>query len=248
MGRRGKAKKAVDSERPVRKKGGFRDYQTTLIIGGKGQGKSTWLSDAIKEYLQTFTPVYQPQGVHPRVFVHDMSGSRAFQHIPTVEMAVQRLQLELEHPLDLIKLRDTNGDPVWKKGALRYVCNRNKDIEHMYNILSSHFRNGMLIYDEWTTYVRANPPDWQIEIVNNHRNYGIELFLVCHQLLKVPPFFVRGDMVAQIVLFKTGEKNITFKDLQRKYSCADELWESYERVLNAKETDNFIQYHEIIQV
>lgn len=233
---------------PERKKGGFRDYQTTLIIGGKGQGKSTWLSDAIREYLRTFGPVYKSQGIQPRVFVHDMSGSRAFQHIPTVQMAVERLQLQLEHPLDLLTLKDKSGQPVWQNGALRYVCNRNKEIEHMYGILSSHFRNGMLVYDEWTTYVRANPPDWQIEIVNNHRNYGIELFLVCHQILKVPPFFVRGDMVANIVLFKTGEKNITFKDIQRKYSCADDLWEAYQRVMSAPETDNFIQYHEIIQV
>lgn len=118
----------------------------------------------------------------------------------------------------------------------------------MYLMLANHYLNGMLICDEWTVYVRANPPDWQVEIVNNHRNYGIELFLVCHQLLKVPPFFVRGDMMSEIVLFKTGEKNITYKQMASKYSCADELWEAYSKLKQTKETDYIIQPYEVIKV
>lgn len=242
------------SAQQQKKKKGQRDYQTYLLIGGKGQGKSTLLRRLMDEYTTTFTNVYKDQPFEPRVFIHDMSGSRAFADIPTVEQAIEGIEkmygkkLNLVHPLDLLKLKDEQGNPVWRKGALRYVCRRQKDIQYMYGVLSDHLRNALLILDEWTTYVRANPPDWQIEMVNNHRNYGLEVILVCHQLLKVPPFFVRGDMVAKITIFKTGEENITEKQIQSKYACASRLWAAYQRVSKAPETDDFIQYHETIEV
>ncbi len=231
-----------------RKKGGKRDYVTRLVIGGKGQGKSSLLKHYMDVYEAQFRPVYKKSGIHPRVFIHDFSESRAFRDIPTIQEVIKKAGLKLEHPLDLLALKDKKGQPVWKKGKIRYVCRRLGDIQHMYLMLAEHFRNGMLVCDEWTVYVRANPPDWQVELTNNHRNYGIELFLVCHQLLKVPPFFVRGDMVSEIILFKTGEKNITYKQISSKYSCADKLWPAYERIKKIIPTDYVIQPYEIIKV
>ena len=231
-----------------RKKGGKRDYLARLIIGGKGQGKSSYLNAVSDEYLDKFGKAYAKAGIHPRVFIHDFSESRAFRDIPTVQEVIAKGGLKFDHPLDLLAAKDKKGQPVLKKGKIRYVCRRLADIQHMYLMLANHYRNGMLICDEWTVYVRSNPPDWQVEIVNNHRNYGIELFLVCHQLLKVPPFFVRGDMMSEIVLFKTGEKNITYKQIASKYSCADELWEAYSKLKRTKETDFIIQPYEVIKV
>ena len=234
--------------RAAHKKTGARDYQSYLLIGGKGQGKSTYLRDAIDDYFSTFSVAYANSPHEPRVFIHDMSGSRAFRDIPRIDQAAQRLGLNLEHPLDLLKLKDTKGNPVWKKGALRYECRKFSEIQYMHEMLAEHFRNGCLILDEWTTYIRANPPDWQIDIVNNHRNYGLEVFFVCHQIMRVPPFFVRGDMIAKIILFKTGEKKLAYKQIANKYSCADDLWDAFQRVMKAPEQDTYVQYHEIIDV
>ncbi len=232
--------------RANRKKTGARDYRSYLLIGGKGQGKSTLLIDLVEEYLQSFANTYS-DGIYPRAFIHDMSSSRAFRHLPTVEQACQKLELDLEDPLELLTLKDKKGQPVWKKGALRYVCRKGREIQHMHEMLAAHFRNGMVVFDEWTTYVRANPPDWQIDIVNNHRNYGLEVFFVCHQIMRVPLFFIRGDMIAKIILFKTGESELEYRQF-RRYSCAEQLWKAYERVLAAPETNKWVQYHEIIDV
>lgn len=226
---------------------GKRDYRSYLILGGKGQGKSTFLRDQIDIYLRKFSKIYG-ESVAPRVFVHDLSGSRAFSDIMTVQQAVARLKIKVDHPLDLLKAVDSAGNPVWKSGALRYECRRLREIELMYSYISDNFRNGLLILDEWTTYVRANPPDWQIDIVNNHRNWGVEAFFVCHQIMKVPPFFVRGNMIAKIIIFKTGENNLRYKQVEAKYSCAEQLWTSYNRVKEAPETDNLVQYFEMIEI
>lgn len=231
-----------------KKKKGRRNYEAYLIIGGKGQGKSTFLRDQVDVYLDKFGKVYEDCEVDPRVFIHDMSGSRAFSDIMTMEEAVRQLKVKVEHPLDLLKLKDKKGKPVWKSGALRYVRRRNKDIEQMYNAIADHFRNGLLILDEWTTYVKYNPPEWQVDIINNHRNYGLEVFFVVHQMLRVPSFFSRGDMLSKIILFDTGEANITYNQILKKYSCADALWEAWQRVQEAKETDRLVQYHELIIV
>lgn len=234
------------------KKGGRRNYQTNLIIGGKGQGKSSLLREIIDEYYDKYTVAYQTSNYKPRVFVHDMSSSRAFSDIPNLENVANYLSKKhgfgLESPLDLLKKKDTNGDYFWKHGMLRYVTRKTKDIKEMYQVLGDHFKNGLVVLDEWTSYVRKNPPDWQIELINNHRNFGLEVFIVCHQLMSVPPFFVRGDMVSNIILFKTGEKNLTDKMIKDKYSCADKLLPAYRKLLNIKETSNIIQPHFHIKV
>lgn len=222
-----------------------RDYQAYLIIGGKGQGKSTFLRDAVDIYLDKFSTRYEK--VQPRVFIHDMSGSRAFSDIMTVEQACQQLRIKIEHPLDILAAKDRNGQPIWKSGALRYMCRGIRNIEHMYTYIAEHFKNGLLILDEWTTYVRANPPDWQIDIINNHRNWGVEVFFVCHQLMKVPLFFSRSDMLAKIILFKTGETNLTYKQMTR-YSCSERLWQAYQRVEKTPETNYLVQPYEIVEV
>lgn len=227
---------------------GKRDYQAYMVAGGKGQGKSTFLRDMIDDYLKKFRKVYEKEGVHPRVFVHDFSESRAFQDIPTVQEAAQKLGVKLEHPMDILQLKDKHGEYVWKKGALRYVCVTNKEIQYMYNILSNHFTNGLCIYDEWTAYVKYNPPEWQLDPLIKHRNRGVELVFVIHQLMKVPSIFVRGDMISKFILFKTGENNITFNQLKNKYSFAEKLWKAFQRVKKAKITDKYVQYYEIITV
>lgn len=246
--------KSTDKQELAMQKGGERDNQAYMVFGGKGKGKSTWLSQQADIYEQMFKEVYAGAGYEPRVFIHDMSGSRAFRHIPTVDQFIQTVEsvykkkLNLKHPLDILAIKQSNGKPIWERGKLRYVTSNFSDIQYLHKTLADHFRNGMVIFDEWTTYVRPNPPDWQIVMINNHRNYGIELFFVCHQLLRVPPFFSRGDMIAKIVLFDTGETNISYNQIISKYSCADKLWEAYQRVKKAKTTNNYIQYHEIIDV
>lgn len=220
-----------------------RDYRAYLVIGGKGQGKSTWLNQRAEEYIRKFSVKYKYSP--PRVFIHDMSDSRAFKGIPTLDQAATHLGLELEDPIEFLAHKDKHGKYSWKEGMLRHVCRSQTDIKKMYRYLADHFRCGLLILDEWTTYVRANPPEWQVDILNNHRNYQLEVFFVCHQLMRVPPFWSRGDMIAKIVLFKTGERNLTYNQL-RRYSCSDRLWESFQRIMKKPKINERIQYHEVI--
>lgn len=234
--------------RAKKKKTGRRDYKTNLVIGGKGQGKSTLIRDMIDEYIAAYTPVYQKQGIYPRVFVHDFSSSRAFRDIMTIEQAIEHTGVTLEHPMDFLSLKDAEGKPVWQKGILRYVCQDEKDVRYMHKSIAKHFRNGLAVFDEWTTYIKPNPSDWQKLVVNNHRNWGLEVLLVCHQIMLVPNFFVRGDQVGKIILFKTKERHLDFNQIRKKYSCADDLWDALQRVTKAPEQDTFVQYHEIIEV
>jgi hypothetical protein len=232
----------------LKNEGGFRDYKSYLFVGTKGQGKSTLMRDLMDVYMVKFSKVYQKSNVKPRVFVHDYSESRAFSDIMTVEEAARRMRVDLEHPMDLLGLKDRKGNYVWKSGMLRYTGRDLDDIEKMYRTLMDHFRNGFLLLDELTSYVSARPPRWLTGVLVWHRNAGVELAFAIHHLLDVPNTFSRGIMLSKLILMNSGEKNITLRQLKSKYSFADELFRAYQRVLRAKPKKTRVQYYEIINI
>lgn len=228
--------------------GGSRDYKSYLFVGTKGQGKSTLMRDLMDIYMLQFTKRYSKSNIQPRVFVHDYSESRAFSDIMTVEEAARKLKVNPDHPMDLLTMRDNKGNYLWKSGMLRYTGRDLEDIEVMYRIVMDHFRNGFLLLDELTSYVSASPPRWLTGVLVWHRNAGVELAFAIHHLLDVPNKFSRGIMLSKLILMNSGEKNITLNQLRAKYSFADKLWESYQRVLKAKPQATRAQYYEIIDI
>jgi hypothetical protein len=221
------------------------EFRARLLIGGKGQGKSTWLRDRIDDYVvdRDYDKLFN---CTPRVLIHDMSGSRAFRDFKTTEQFALDHGLKLKDPIAILAAKKTNGQPLFDRGVLRHVCRKEADIERMNGFIADHFRKGVVVFDEWTTYVKPHPPTWQVDLLNNHRNYELDIYYVCHQLMLVPLVWSRGDMIADIILFKTGENNLSQKQIER-YACSGKLWPAYNRVKKAPKRKTYGQYHEIIK-
>lgn len=176
-----------------------------------------------------------------------MSFSWVFCYFFIVEQVCQKLEFDLEDLLELFIFKDKKGQLVWKKGVLCYVCCKGCEIQYMYEMLVVYFCNGMVVFDEWIIYVWANLLDWQIDIVNNYWNYGLEVFFVCYQIMWVFFFFICGDMIVKIIFFKIGESELEYWQFWC-YSCVEQLWKVYEWVLVVLEINKWVQYYEIIDV
>ena len=223
-----------------------RDYQAYGIIGGKGQGKSSFIAYMIDQYILMHK---NKTGLFPRVFVHDISSSRAFADYKSIRQLADiavRNGYALEHPLDVLGLKTSSGSLFWKAGCVKYESSQ-EEAKLVHQKLNQHFTDGVVVLDEVSSYVN-DKPTWEREILIKHRNRRVELILVFHELLRVPPFYVRGQHLSKLVLFKTGEDNVSLAELRRKYSKADRIFKAHEDLKKKKKTNYIIQPYKMIDI
>ena len=226
------------------KQPGIREYQCTLVLGAPGKGKSTLLRDMIDEYFIKYRLHYPPP-YFPRCFVHALSDSRTFYDLPDIGKIAEKKRLK--DPLSIIKNVDTYGrSAFWNRyPTLKYVIKGKSNIQELTETISDYFRNGLTIWDEWTTYVDANPPDWQIDLGFNRRNYGQEVIYVCHMIRKVPIVLANSAVFRYVILFDTEEEELQPKDFKR-FACAKSLMKAHKLVSKAPHYNKRVQYHIII--
>lgn len=220
------------------------EYGATLVFGAPGAGKSVLLRDTMDDYERVYGQKYQTP-FFPRIFVHALSGSRAFDDIPDLVTLAKRFGIK--DPLDIIRKVDKYGrNPIWMKwNKIKYVCRDEGDkIKEMHHALNNYFTNGLAIYDEWTVYVRDKPQGWQIDMATNRRNYGVEVYYVCHALRIAPIRLINSGMFTKMIFFDTTE-HLTQKDYDR-FSRTDLIQDAYERVRAYPRVDRWVQYHTVL--
>lgn len=238
----------------TKKVAGVRNFRTYVIIGGKGSGKSSLAHDYSTNYLRHFNgSIPAPMG--PRVIVHDYSGSRAFETIMTIEQLgaayrkfckqISMKPMVFEHPLDVLKATDDKGHPFWKKGRIRYATAEDENIELFHRYVFNYVRNAMVILDECTVYFKSTLPQWQRLLLINHRNKGLEMVYIFHEVRSVPLKFTKSDATHSFDILPTREE-LNEQEILNRYCCGKEIFEACKRVKAAPQRDTYTQYHEIV--
>jgi len=104
--------------------------------------------------------------------------------------------------------------------------------ENTLEIIRKHFRDGMIIYEDCTSYIRSNPQASIRMFLADHRMMGCDLVFTFHGLSFIPPFF--RFMCAYIIIKKTPE---ALEDVQAlsKLPNKEAILEAFQRVSKHKD-------------
>ena len=150
------------------------DNITTVVIGKKKVGKSTFLNSQAEAYAKK---------TGMKVLVVDVNGAPAYAH----------------H-----QLLSCNNFPVWCKGNYNGVKRFYlKDKPQMMDMIVEHFRDGLIIFEDCTKYIRGRVPDNVMELLVDHRMWNADIIYTFHSLMKIPPSF--WDLVNLVTVFKTND-------------------------------------------
>jgi hypothetical protein len=125
---------------------------------------------------------------HPekKVLVIDVNGAPAYKHIPELTEA---------------------QFPRWRKGLYRFYLS---DHARMFDLIEKHFRNGLIVFEDCTKYIPANPNQQIKAILVDHRMWNADLFFTFHSFKRIPNFF--WEMTGFVVILKTQEEFNTSKN------------------------------------
>lgn len=204
-----------------------RDRLANAIIGGKAQGKSTFIKKLIALY----------NGPTDKVIILTSQDPPAYAKFKRV------------HSIDEIKRL--------KKGVVKYydynephnMINDLRDLATQgWETSTGHkkFTGGAVVFEDTTNYLEHNPPRGVKNFLVDHRMMELDLFFVTHALRFLPKF-VRG-MVSTITVFKTAETfNKPEEIRQLGYPNSDNLFNAWSEVMAAPKTNEFIQSHITIE-
>lgn len=222
-------------------------HDVVIIVGEPGVGKSSMILGMYDDYEKKYAKKWKSIGslIQPRGFIHDLSGSRAFKHIPELSQIQKQYNLKVDHPMDIIGLKDKNSPNgyLWKSGLVRYECNNENEFEYMYRVLMTHLENSFVFLDECTNYIDANPKKWQIIPVTNRRNFGWELVKAYHGLQDVPKKFSKRGHITKMIIFKTDEGELTDAEFKSRWSRWKKVKEAYYKMEKSKPIKDRIQNH-----
>lgn len=150
---------------------------TEIIVGRKGTGKSTYANKRACSYPKD-----------KLVLIIDVNGSPAY---------AKHTQID-----DNILLSGR-----WKNGIVRYY---NPDHDLMFNNIMAYCnthkpkKKGILIiYEDCTKYIDANPGKQVKSFLVDHRMWNADLIFTFHSFKRIPPFFF--EMCSHITILKTQE-------------------------------------------
>lgn len=144
-----------------------------LLVGQKATGKSTLGNELAEQYAAR---------TGKRSLIIDVNGSPAY----------------AKHPL--LTAKHVIG---WKeKATLRVARYYDPDHDTMFETVAN-FRNGLVIYEDCTKYIGANPGGLVKQVLVDHRMWNQDVIFTFHALKFVPPFF--WSMVKYVMLKKTQD-------------------------------------------
>lgn len=206
----------------------MRNRLANAIIGGNGQGKSSFTAEIIEK-------VYLPRG--ERVLILTSQDPPAYKKYPRIE--------NIE---DLLFV---------KKGAVKYYnpYNSKQMLSQIKELCligidtpkgKKYFRNGLVVFEDCTNYISANPQEELKNFLVDRRMADLDLIFTTHAIRFLPKF-VRG-MVNSVTIFKTAETFENSKEIQRlAYPNYHELFQAWKKVMNTPDNPKkFIKAHETI--
>lgn len=164
----------------------------SLIVGGRGTGKSTYLQGSEKLSIKGIIGSYLERNPNQKILIVEDCLSMNWADVAEIK------KNELKR---------------WIKGVRRYVLDvedMKTDVRH---IVESCY-NTVLIFEDATRYIDSGklPMHWR-KVPADSKQKNSDVFFVFHALMQVPPDLVRLSNF--VVLFKTNE-NLT-SSLKNKY-------------------------------
>lgn len=182
-----------------------RENLATLLVSRKATGKSTYLAKLARGYAA--------KNPNKRVLILDVNGAPAYAEIPQ---------------LTETEFRNWRKDSTIRVAKFYLGAKRENE---MMDLVIQHFKNGLLILEDCTKYIKSSPSDEVRAFLVDHRMLNLDLVFTFHSLYKVPPFF--WDMVNLVVLGKTDE-TLENRD-RRRYPNFAKLLETFKKVQASKD-------------
>lgn len=169
-----------------------RDYASMCVFGDLGRGKSTFLSQYAKLYIQKTEGKKVPR----RVLIIDPSKAAGFRGYPGVTLA------ELKYGVINPK---TKAGHVWETG-IKVLRDENWSKPEWIGTINKYFRNGLVILDESRQYIpeQGKLPDEYKEFFTVHRNNCVDVMLVSHDYMNLHLWLRKAFRV--YIVFQTGDR------------------------------------------
>lgn len=168
-------------------------HQSGIVVGRKGTGKSTYLNNLAEQYAKS---------TGRRVLIYDVNGSPAYSKHQKLSKAQFKYWCE-------------NG----LKGIKRFYLGDENDRE-AFTIIRNYFKDGLLIMEDCTKYINANPQPYVKPLLVDNRMWGADIIYTFHSIKRVPPFF--WEMSSYLTIFKTNE---VLRENDRKWEDRIVNWE-----------------------
>lgn len=171
-----------------------RNFEATVIAGEKRQGKSL-LCEKYAKRADYYARLAEKEGAKPKkILIVDPSEASAFADFQPITL--NELKFGTYIPGE--------GRRMWVRGIRRITHHDNLGLMRY---LSDRFRNGLLISDEATTWLKANPPEWQKNLIIKHTNRCVDLLFVVHSLTNIPKSF--RQHIWNYILFRLPDKQLS---------------------------------------
>lgn len=204
-----------------------RDRLANAIIGGKAQGKSTFIKKLIALY----------NGPTDKVIILTSQNPPAYEKFKRVQSIddIKRLKK------GVVKYYDYDN-PYQMINNLRDLATKGWETSQGHQV----FKTGAIVFEDTTNYLEHNPPRGVKNFLVDHRMMELDLFFVTHALRFLPKF-VRG-MVSTITVFKTAETFNKPEEVRTLgYPNSENLYNAWCQVMNTPKTNDFIQPHITIE-
>jgi hypothetical protein len=197
-----------------------RNYEAHALIGGRGQGKSSYARKLFDAY--------------------DLRSQRILVLTATLPPAYK----------DITEVKDINQLKRWKRGMVRYYNHESpkqmlKDIHDL--CVQGYIRNGLVIFEDCTNYIDPWPAESIRQFLVNCRMFQLDLIFTTHALAFLPKFVRR--MVNTITVFKTAETFETPKEVkQLGYPNYEAVYDAWQECMRApKNNRSYVQHYVTIE-
>ena len=169
-----------------------RDYCSMCVFGDLGKGKSTFIRQQAKFYIERTRDKKVPR----KVLICDPSRATAFDEFPQITLT--ELKYGVINP-------QTRKAQRWDRG-IRVLRNVKWKDPSWFQILSTWFRNGLVILDESRNYIpqKSEMPEEQIEFFTIHRNNCTDVMVVSHDFMSMNLLLRKAFRI--YIVFRTGDK------------------------------------------
>jgi hypothetical protein len=172
-----------------------RDYCSMCVFGDLGRGKSTFLRQLAKMYVDK----NKDKKVTRRVLICDPSNAAGFDDFPKITLA--ELKYGLMNP-------STGKVYTWdaKTSPIRVLRGVKWNDPTWFTVLNRYFKNGMVILDESRNYIPQNAtmPEEQKEFFTVHRNACVDVVVVSHDFMNLNLWLRKAFRI--FFVFRTGDK------------------------------------------
>lgn len=169
-----------------------RDYCSMCVFGDLGRGKSTFIRQQARFYIDKTRDKKVPR----KVLICDPSKASAFDEFPRITLTqlkygVINPQTRKTHRWEsgIMVLRDVKwNDPSW------------------FRVLTDYFQNGLVILDESRNYIpqKSEMPEEQVEFFTIHRNNCVDVMVVSHDFMSLNLLLRKAFRI--YIVFRTGDK------------------------------------------